>query len=357
MKLPKIGKRQSGGSIAAERKGSSLKQIAIGALVVWVLFSCAPVPDTPQVDTQSTVQVAIAQTETSIAQAQAVLPSATIGAVSTSTPIESRQAVGISVIPAMQTMASTISIVAPTTTPKVYGRFVVPDDGYTYMQVKHDFETEVWHNKPRAYNINGWKPDNNPKGAFPDTFPMFAAGGGRDHIRLTEPLQRLWFDLLRQASGLKIPDSVLKERWAEITSHGRALTDSYAVQQGYRDYILGQNMDAQDIQQKLLTMGGNIVRVVGSDKNNWYVEAITAAQAPSSAAELINKPWLVHWGTQSTIVELGKVYDVIDWSQLNYDGAQYGVPFMLLSPTGQLQIKKEYLKPIGNGTQYSPYDP
>jgi len=312
----------------------------------------------PTNDMQATVQVAIAQTETSAVLTATAEPTATASQTQVVWPtpgIEpsaTPQQFAISIPDLLATLErSAANSRAPS------GRFVVPNDGYVYMQVKHDFETDLWHHKPRAYSINGWNPENNPNGGFPDTFPMYAGGGGRDHVRLTESFQWLWFDLLRQASALTIPDSVLKERWAEITEHGRALTDSFAVQQGYRDYVLQQNMDAQDIQQKILTMGGNIVRIVGSDKNNWYVEAISTSQPAPNAAEIIKKPWLVHWGTQSSIQKLGSVYEVTDWGQLNYEGVQYGVPFMLLSPNGQLQIKKEFLKPIENGAEYSPYDP
>jgi len=235
---------------------------------------------------------------------------------------------------------------------------MVPNDGQVYMQVKHDFETAIWDYMPRAYNIDGWKPELNPQGAFPDTFPCTTTGGSRERVRLTEPFQRLWFDLLKEASNNNIPEAILVERWAEITEHGRALTDFFAVQQGYRDHILQQNLSAKDIQQKTLVMGGNIVRVVGSDANNWYIEAINTSEPAPEAADIINKPWLMHWGTQSTVEKLDKDgYLVLDWAQLNYGSVHYGVPYMLLSPDGTLQIKKEFLKPIANGTYFSPYNP
>jgi len=130
--------------------------------------------------------------------------------------------------------------------PKVK-HFMVPNDGQVYMQVKHDFETAIWDYMPRAYNIDGWKPELNPQGAFPDTFPCTTTGGSRERVRLTEPFQRLWFDLLKEASNNNIPEAILVERWAEITEHGRALTDFFAVQQGYRDHILQQNLSAKEI--------------------------------------------------------------------------------------------------------------
>jgi len=233
----------------------------------------------------------------------------------------------------------------------------VPDDGQRYMQVKHDFETGFWQNEPRALRIDGWDARDNPQGSFPDTFPCAILGGASERVRLTEPFQRLWFDLLKEASNNNIPDAILKERWAEITEHGRALTDNFAAQQGYRDYILELNLDAKDIQQKTLTMGGNIVRVIGSSATHWYIEAINTSQPAPKAEDIINKPWLVQWGTQSTIEKTEGGYLVTDWAQLNYGVHHYGVPYMLLSPTGKLEIKKEFLKPIANGTEFSPYYP
>lgn len=236
-------------------------------------------------------------------------------------------------------------------------RFVVPNDGQVYMQVKHDYETEFWDHKPRALQIDGWKPQINPQGEFPDTFPCTTMGGTRERVKLTEPFQRLWFDLLKEASNNTMSESELIERWAEITEHGRALTDFFAVQQGYRDYILEQNLDANDIQQKTLTMGGNIVHVIGSDATHWYIEAINTSETPPKAEDIINKPWLVQWGTQTTMEKLDDGYVVVDWAQLNYNSKSYGVPFMLLSPNGKLEIEKQFLKPIANGIEFSPYNP
>jgi hypothetical protein len=339
------------------RRVPSMKSRLIVLCCALLLSACAPaLPD--ETGMQATVQVAIAQTETSVARSQSASLNATLepGAVQPQTPwptqpIEptaTQQAFNISIPDMLATLAKASTM----------RRFTVPDDGYVYMQVKHDFETGFWENKPRAFSINGWDSEANPQGGFPDTFPCETVGGTRERVRLTEPFQVLWFDLLRLASKNTIPNDILKERWAEITEHGRALTDFFAVQQGYRDYVLGKNLNAKDIQQKTLTMGGNIVRIIGSNETHWYIEAIDASQPAPEAKDIINKPWLVHWGTQSTIEKLEDGgYLVTDWGQLNYGDDHYGVPFMLISPDGRLQIRKEFLKPIENGAEYSPYSP
>ena len=181
--------------------------------MLWILMLSACAPEQPQVGMQATVQAAIAQTETSVAQTKAsvrqtetpVPPLQPQTIVSTITLESTPQTAGISIPAMLETLASLAKS----------GRFVVPDDGYVYMQVKHDFETDLWSNQPRAFHISGWDRQANPQGGFPDTFPCATLGDARDHVRLTEPFQWLWFDLLDEASKHTIPDAILKERWAK----------------------------------------------------------------------------------------------------------------------------------------------
>lgn len=228
----------------------------------------------------------------------------------------------------------------------------VPDTG-RFVQVKHDFETALWNYEPRALTI-GYKPDYNPSGAFPDTFRISSLTAGDDiTIPLFRDWQAYWYHLLRLACSDVIPNDILLQRWAEITEHGRALTDGFAVQQGYADYILGINTGSKPIRQKMLTMGGNILRVTGESSTHWYIETLDTTTAP---LEVWGKWWLIHWGTQTSIKKRADgSWLVTDWGQLNWNGIGYGVPFLLLSDTGAAKIRKEYCKPIANGVEYSPY--
>jgi hypothetical protein len=240
-----------------------------------------------------------------------------------------------------------------------YGRRLrVPASGW-FMQVKQDYETAQWNYQPRALAAGfGWNQTRNPDGAFPDTFPCTDEfGNGEKRTVLTEARQRLWFEALEYACDYQIPTLTLKERWAKITEHGRALTDHTAVQNGLTDYILGLNLDAHPIQQKILVMGGNIVKVIGSTNTRWIVEGVTDYQPIET---LWQKPWLLHWGTQSTIIKYGSAYKRTDWSWLNYGTPimPYGVPYIVFSPSGnKIQIPKDFLKPIANGAEYAPYTP
>jgi hypothetical protein len=85
------------------------------------------------------------------------------------------------------------------------------------------------------------------------------------------------------------------------------------------------------------------------------VEALNVRQSPPPLVETFEKPWLIQWATQTCIIKTDTGYKVTDWAQLNYNGAAYGVPFMLISNNGTVKIPKTWLKPIANGVTYTPY--
>jgi hypothetical protein len=222
----------------------------------------------------------------------------------------------------------------------------VPDTG-EFVQVLHDFQTAHWEYKPRAETI-GYKPSINPDGAFPDTFRISSLTAGDDiTIPLNRDWQMYWYSLLNKATYNQIPDAKLKERWAEITEHGRALTDNTAVQQGYADYILGLNVGAKPIRQKMLTMGGNILRVLAVTSTHYEIETLDLRQP---VTDVWGKWWLINWGTQTNIYS-----KVTDWGQLNWNQIGYGVPFLVVSDTGRAKIPKALCRPIQNGVTYTPY--
>jgi len=238
-----------------------------------------------------------------------------------------------------------------------YKYLCVPDSG-AYVRVKDDWQMAEWEYKPRAYTIDGWKQDINPDGGFPATVRCYPAGGvAYETIALTREWQLLWYQMLERACYNKIPDIHLKESWRHVTEHGRALTDNFAVQQGYADYILGLNLTAKPIRQKPLTMSGNILRVIGGDSAYYIVEALDLSGPAPGIDELWGKWWLVQWGTQSTIVKVGDGYRRTDFPQLNYGGVGYGVPFLLASQDGALRVPKAWCQPIEHGESYSPYYP
>jgi len=241
-----------------------------------------------------------------------------------------------------------------------YKTFTVPMLG-TYRRVKHDWQdTPEWGTLPRAREIWGdTMPESNPAGGLPDTCRTYPTGDAFETVKLTLAWQVFWFECLRLAVYNQMPEVTLKERWAEITEHGRALTDNTAVKQGYTDYILGLNLGSVqgDMRQKPLTMGGNIVKVLYIQNGYTHVEALNLSQPPPPLVETFKKPWLVQWATQSTIIPYNGGYKVTDWGQLNWNGVGYGVPFLLVSPNGSVKIPNDWLMPIASGATYTPYNP
>jgi hypothetical protein len=239
--------------------------------------------------------------------------------------------------------------------------FMVPDDGHTYMQFVPDwFIADPWKYQPRCFNISGWNQTTNSDGAFPATVRCYAEDGTDNPVPLSEPWQRRWYQALNRASGEQMPGSVLGERWGHITEDGRALTDNTAAQNGYIDYVLGLNLGNPNgpIRQKKLGMVGNIVRVKRIE-NGWvYVEALNVGSkqnptTPPALDDIFYKPWLTMWATQTI-----RDYKVIDWHWLDYPPeakVAYGVPFFFVSENGTNRVHDYWLRPIQNGSVYSPY--
>ena len=241
--------------------------------------------------------------------------------------------------------------------------FKVPENG-TFMQLKHDFETADWNFKPRAYTLGTSK--LNPYGSYPDTVPLDGLKP-TDFYPLNEQYQKFWFSMMDRASNYNIPNYELIKRWATITSDGRALNDKHSynwVKDGepklFTDYIQGLNYNSQygDMQQKSLSMGGNIIKVIGSMNDYFIIETIDITNSTHpSLGDIWAKHWLVHWGTQSSIQRYGNIWKITDWSWLNWNDVSYGVPFMLIGINGQNLVKRSWCKPIQNGSTYSPYIP
>lgn len=241
--------------------------------------------------------------------------------------------------------------------------FKVPSSG-TFMQLRHDFETADWDFKPRAYTLGTSK--LNPYGAYPDTVPLDGIRPD-DFYPLNEQYQRLWFNMMDRASNYNIPHDDLIDKWAVITSDGRALTDKHTwnwAKAGepklFTDYIQRLNLNSEygDMQQKSLSMGGNIVKIIGTYNDYFIIETIDITETtPPILNDIWGKHWLVHWGTQSSIRTYGDTWQITDWSWLNWNDVSYGVPFMLIGIDGKNLVKKNWCKPIQNGTSFSPYIP
>jgi hypothetical protein len=239
----------------------------------------------------------------------------------------------------------------PEPTPDIspFRSFRVPEVGQ-YVIVKHDYERADYEFTSR--------------GPYPDTC-MMEGMHPSDFHPLSSAWQWWWFGLLNEASRRQIPQAELLIRWARITESGRALTDRHSWNWPYSgepnlyiDYVQGLNLNSSNgpMQQKSLTMGGNLLHVVGQDGMYWIVETLNISAPPPPLGEFWKTPWLIHWATSSTTTRYADgTWKVVDWAWLNWNGVPYGVPFLCIGRNGRNLIKKENCKPIANGAEFSPY--
>ena len=245
----------------------------------------------------------------------------------------------------------------------------VPSTG-TFVQVKHDWETEHWSNKPRGVTVYGLKfnsttgmyegmPSDNPFATLPDTVPMPGLKSQGDFMPMNEEVQNFWFDLMSLAAENTWGFPELSMAWLNTTQDGKAMTDDHSwshnesnntdLTKMFREYITGRNLttNMKDMAIKSLHMGGNIAKVIGTDTaGNWLIETLDFSHLPD-AEEAWSKPWLTPWLTQTAV----NPTRAVDWPQLG----EYGVPFPLVGIDGVNKLPKSWAKPISNGVEYNPY--
>lgn len=247
--------------------------------------------------------------------------------------------------------------------------FKVPAMGQFYL-TRHDYQREdmrytgKYENGPVSHIIkNEMVPrsismqfkKNPPECALPET--VYIPGQKpNDFVPLSARWQDFWFSLLDLASGQTFTREQLLASWEDLTKQGRAFTDFHSTAYGYTDYILKKNLGSAKgpIQHKSLSCGGNLVRRIGTHSSGKYiVEALNLSINPPDPEVAIKKPWLVHWGTQETVLKYGDHWRVADFPQLG----PYGTPFLLVSTGGTNLIESDMVLPIDNGATYSPYKP
>ena len=137
--------------------------------------------------------------------------------------------------------------------------FVVPDDGNKYWFGLHDFQTDEWRHKPRSIVLKYRK--NPPLCALPETIPMLGCKPN-DFYPLSREWQEFWFALLERAADGFMTSDELIDAWKNLVADHRAFTDGHAPQNGFIDYITGENLGSSKgpIQMKCLSTGGNLFK-------------------------------------------------------------------------------------------------
>jgi len=209
--------------------------------------------------------------------------------------------------------------------------FRVPETGDWY-RLLHDWE---WGRR----RVGG-KP-------MPETVPTTK----QQFAPLDKSWQYFWFELL-ELSAPEMTEDEIMIAWASLTHDKRAFTDRHAVQNGFADYVLNQNLSAKPIAIKELSCASNIVRAIRRERKCIVVECFDGSYpAPNASDVWNNSPDKIHWATEISTIEYRKRWASGKFPQLN----GRGVPFPLLTMTGITRFSLNRVVRIPNGQLYSPY--
>lgn len=255
--------------------------------------------------------------------------------------------------------------------------FIVPDDGYEYAFLRHDWQRADLGYKPRSAGLN----DKSPNISLPETVHMLPFDK-KDFLFLTPALQEFFVTLFAKAnpSMAEIDMEIIKAQFANATKRSVAFTDRHAWDSGYAYnpvdpsknyafYPLGWNLyNPLPIAWKVgISCGGNLVRIL--EKPN-IVEAIDPLALPT-VDDIWNKPWLLHWGTE----ENGRTTDKLNFTQeidgqsrtawrvtpfpqvRNIEYKRTGMPYGFFGYGGKTRVEAGMLLPAKAGTLFSPYVP
>jgi hypothetical protein len=264
--------------------------------------------------------------------------------------------------------------------------FRVPAIG-KYHQGLQDIYSGEWFDQnkkpcPRAVTRRYKMP---PSDALPSTIQLWGAIPIGEFFPLTRAWQQFWVDLIDRATEYSLSKEVVPWQqltdkhllywWRYATQNSLAMTDGHAawndnkiVDGGFADYMIGVNLDnPKPIAKKSLDMSGNIFKEIGRTSNYIVIETINAGYidpsdpkgkrfipiAPPKVEDVWDKPWLIHWGVESTTNLLPDK----SYTQSAFPPKPYGLPFPVLGIDGKNWIKPNRVKAVKNGDLFSPYHP
>jgi len=226
--------------------------------------------------------------------------------------------------------------------PEPVNYITVPDDGYEYIRVLHDWEHREWDGKPRT------------KTATPEIVSLYK----HEFIDLTEPWQRRWFAAIEWASNGTMTSGQLKTAWSDVTAERKALTDMHGLRHKRTDYILGLFLSStKKIAQRTATFGGSLLRLRSAYGSEYQVDALNVLQPPPPLEELVEQPYYMNWLTEIVNVKLpDKTYKASRWPQLKHWG-RWGVPYFIISRDGKKSILKKRATIVEPGSTFAVYNP
>lgn len=264
----------------------------------------------------------------------------------------------------------------------------VPDDGYKYVQVKHDYEF-FGYPRQQDWRIKYAIPAilNEVRLAAPniERIPLPYRGRTYDYVTLSREWQFFLFDLFKWSVTPSTPmgkhEGTYKNAsnptmtfdrytpgsllwyYSEMIQDARSHTDAEPVEEGFQDFVTGRHAGKKPYSWMCKTTTGNILRVLKDMGKYWLVEAMDLSKAPPPIADIANKPHLLHWATQQDMVKRPDgTYVVSRYPQANavhrlVGLPDTGTPIPNVSLGGDYLVLKTRTKVVAAGSKWSPYNP
>lgn len=165
-------------------------------------------------------------------------------------------------------------------------------------------------------------------------------------VSLTEPLQRVWFKMIKVASNYSLLFSDYLRCWRNLTAWDRAFSNGTSREQGYADYILYENIGGEDMKMTPTIANGATINLLGDAVRRggrlMYPFEVTDVHSRFS------RP-LSFCATNSTVspAPLGRV------EPFDTNGA-YDVPVPLLGNLGHAWIDADWVEITGKADNF-PY--
>ncbi len=224
--------------------------------------------------------------------------------------------------------------------------FIVPASG-RFVQTLHDFE------------VQGMRVRGTQKSPTPETVPPSSP--------LMVKLAPIILEFILQTTLIPHPEMSRQDaidRLHELNRLRLCMVIDRSWENGYADYLHGDNLVADPMEWKTLAFGGNVYkRIYGStmeaiDPLEIKIVGTRADGSPKLSpdpAELYdNQFWLFQWTTQISKPALADGrYPVARFPQFGPGGVL--VPFFY--PGGRCSLPAERYKTISNGVAYRPYVP
>ncbi len=265
----------------------------------------------------------------------------------------------------------------------------VPNDGYKYVRILHDYETKGYP-RQKDWGIKYAIPAimNNVRRVAPNLsyIPEVYRGRSYDYVTLTKDWQFFLLELWRWSTGNILaygenigtyknasnPDMIfdkytsgsLLEYYANMIQDARSHTDSEPPEAGFCDFVTERNVGKKAYSWLTKTTTGNLLRVKKDLGTYWEVDALDLAKAPPKISEIENSFHLIHWATEQGMTQYAnKTYSVSAYPQAEYAfkmnglGMKIGTPIPNTSLGGSYLIEKKHTKILAAGQSWSPYNP